>query len=74
MKGWRCRAASDVQMAEQCAETFETAQQELAEGTSHAYGRELVQTYLRTHQGHRAREGYVRGALHKLDEKGYCSA
>ena len=56
-------------MAEQRAETFETVRQELAEGTIRAYGRELVQTHLRVHQGHRAREDDIRHALRKLDAK-----
>jgi hypothetical protein len=52
------------------AETFETVRQELAEGAIHTYGRELVQTHLHVHQGHRAREDDVRHAFRKLDEKG----
>lgn len=68
--GWRRRAANSEQMAGQLTETFETVQQELDEGTIRAYGRGLVQTHLRVHQGHRAREDDVRDALRKLDKKG----
>lgn len=57
-------------MAEQRTETSETVQQELAEGTIRSYGRELIQTHLHVHQGHRAREDDVCDALRKLDEKG----
>ena len=46
--GWRRRAANSEQMAEQLAETFETVQKELDEGTIRAYGRELVQTRSQT--------------------------
>jgi hypothetical protein len=68
--GWRRRAANDKQVADQRVETFEIVQQELDEGTIRAYGRELVQTHLRVHHSHRARENDVRDALHKLDPKG----
>jgi|tagenome__1003787_1003787.scaffolds.fasta_scaffold20898812_2 hypothetical protein len=71
-KGWRRRSANNnqEQKAEQRAATFEIVQEELTEGTIRSYGRELVQTHLRIHQGHRAREDDVRDALRKLDEKG----
>jgi hypothetical protein len=68
--GWRRRAGTDEQVKEQRADTFQMVQQELEEGTIRAYGRELVQTHLRIHHAHRAREDDVRDALRKLDSKG----
>ena len=56
-------------MAEQRTATFDIVQQELQEGTTRSYGRELVQTHLRIHHRHRSREDDIRDALHKLDEK-----
>jgi len=60
----------EEQMAEQRTATFDIVQQELQEGTTRSYGRELVQTHLRIHHRHRSREDDIRDALHKLDEKG----
>jgi hypothetical protein len=71
-KGWLHKAANgdEEQKSEQRTATFDIVQQELQEGTVRSYGRELVQTHLRIHHGHRSREDDVRDALHELDEKG----
>jgi hypothetical protein len=69
-QGWRRRAADSDQLAAQRARTYALVKALLKEGTIRCWGRQFVQTKLRIHHQHQAREEDVRDALQDLDLQG----